>query len=314
MKKGWLVLGILAAAGAGIGLLLHGRQEPPQVPVQTLALRTVEQTVSCSGVVEAGESCGVFPEAACVVSEVLVKKGQAVHAGDVLLRVDKEATRARQTTDGREAAAALALATMPDGIIAPEDGVVTAVSAAAGQWLEPGSVCVALAPRSAMQIRVAIREKNLPLLQTGQTVYVSGDGFSRSRYRGQLVSISSSARSASSGGETVVEGVVSLDRGECDDSLRLGLTAKARIVTATAEERAVIPYAAVMADDDGQEYVFLANDGTAQRRNITPEAELPEGVLLSAEESGALNGARVITRPESVTDGAVITIEGEESR
>ena len=113
-----LLAALMTGAAVWAALLPAGeRAQRTQVTVCRLSAGTVERTVSWTGTVEAGEVRGIRPAAACIVAEVTVKKGQSVRAGDVLLRVDKTATRAAQD-DGARRQDALALAAMPDTVVA----------------------------------------------------------------------------------------------------------------------------------------------------------------------------------------------------
>ncbi len=309
MKKWWLFFVAAAVAAGGIALVL-GRPSPV-VTVDTVRLqpRAVEQKITCTGVVEAAEKQSVSLDVACIIKEVLVEEGQTVEAGTPLVTVDKEASRLAGLAGN--GSGALALAAMEDTITADEAGVVLAVNAKAGQPLEAGMPCVVVAPRSALQVRIAIKQKDLRTLEEGMPARVSGDGFRRGAYEGALTEISATAHTVSSG-ETVVEGVVSLDEGQVDDSLRLGLTAKAAVVVSADEAALVVPYAAVQEDDQGKEYVYVLERGCARRRELQVAEELPTGVLLADE---ALAGAEIIMDPESVTqDGMLVNVSGEMSR
>ena len=95
-----------------------------------------------------------------------------------------------------------------------------------------------------------------------------------------------------------------LDAGAADASLRFGLTARAEIVTAADGGRVVVPYEAIGADDDGQEYVLLLQNGTAVRQDIAPERELKNGALLDAAQSRRLSGQDAVRQPEQIASGA----------
>ncbi len=309
MKKWWLFFVAAAVASSGIALVL-GRPAP-EVTVDTVRLepRAVEQKITCTGVVETAEKQSISLDVTCIIKEVLVEEGQTVEAGTPLVRVDKEASRlAGLTGQGGDA---LTLAAMAETITADKAGVVLAVNAKAGQPLEAGTPCVVVAPRSALQVRIAIKQKDLRTLEEGMPAQVSGDGFRRGSYEGALTEISATAHTAGSG-ETVVEGVVSLDEGQADDSLRLGLTAKAAVVVSANEAALVVPYDAVREDDQGKEFVYVLEDGFARRRELQVAEELSTGVLLADE---ALAGAEIITDPDAVTqDGMPVTVSGEMSR
>lgn len=304
MKKWWIVLVAAAVACVGIGFVLRRPEETVTVRTTRLQPQTVEQTVSCAGIVEAANGTGVFAPTVCILKEVTAQEGKPVKAGDVLAVVDKETTRLAGLADSK--AAALALAAMPDKLTAPEDGILVAVNGHTGQTLEEGTPCVVIAPRSSVQVRIAIREKDLRKLKEGMPVRVTGDGFSKKSYTGTLTEISSTAHTK--GGETVVEGVVSLQSGQVDDSMRLGLTAKAAVITSSKEDGVVVPYEAVREDDNAKEYVYVLQDGVAVRRELKVAAELMDGLLL---EDTSLAGATLITQPDLVPEeGAAVAVEG----
>lgn len=307
MKKWWIWLVVVAVAVGGVGLFLGWPTTSVTVDTVRLQLQRVEQTVTCSGTVESVESTGVVLPLACVLERVCVETGQQVEKGAVVAVVDKEATRLLL---GSQPTALVALAALDEQLTAPATGIVVAVKGKAGETLEMGTPCVALAPRSSLQVRIAIREKDLPSLETGMRVRVTGDGFDRDSYSGTLSEISSTAGNTGTG--AVVEGVVTLEAGQADASLRLGLTAKAAIVTAVSEEALVVPYEAVVSGSDGRDSVYVLEEGLARRREITAQAQLSEGLLLADD---ALEGATVILQPERITgDGmAVIATEQEET-
>lgn len=302
MKKRWILAVAGVAAAAGVAVLLRPADKTACVQTQQLKTQRVEQMVTCSGVLEAGGRESVYAGAGCVIGEVLVEEGQAVCAGDALLRVDKTATRGMQSSDRTQAA--LALAAMPDIVTAPADGIVLKVNAKPGEWLAVQAPCAVLATREDMRVRVRIREKDLPTLRTGLAASVSGDGLGEERYTGVLTEISPAARTTT-GGAAVVEGVVTLDAGQSSETLRPGLTAKARIVTAVTEQGVLVPYAAVQEDAHGR-YVYVLRNGRACRAALEPVAELADGVLT---EDVALSGCTVILEPERVQEGAAVTAQ-----
>ena len=305
MKKWWIWLVVVAVAGSGIGVVLGWPETPVAVETETLQPRRVEQTVTCSGLVEAADTTGVVLPMNCVLEQVHVRVGQQVEKGAVVATVNKEATRKLL---GNQPAALMGLASMEAELTAPETGIVVAVAGTPGTVLEAGNPCAVLAPRSALRVRITIREKDLPSLETGMQARVSGDGFSRDSYRGALAEISYTAGASGTG--AVVEGVVTLEKNQADASLRLGLTAKAAIVTAVSEEALVVPYEAVVSDSDGRDYVYVLEEGLARRRELTVAAQLGDGLLLA---DGGLEGAQVILEPEKIFgEGMAVHATAEE--
>lgn len=299
MKKRWILVLLVGAIGVG-ALTLDGDSETVKVTTAVLSSGRVEQTVTCTGVVESAKATGVFLPVPCMIDQVCVKEGDRVKKGDVLAVIDKQATF---DTAGNEAVR-LQLAAMAEEVTATKNGVVVAVNAQNGMSLEAGIPCVLLALESDLQVRVCLREKDLQVLRKGMTVRLSGEGFSRPLYYGTLTEIAAAARTDTSAG-TVVDGVVKLDEGQSDDSLRLGLTARATVVTAVTEQGIVVPHEAVLSDSQGY-YVYLLRDGCARRKNIAVAGQVADGVLL-AEQS--LEGQTVICQPGKITEEGIAVQE-----
>lgn len=295
MKKRWFwLLGAMLAA-VGIGMWANRPVTPPTVKTAVLTATPVEQTVTCNGVVEAVDGVGVFAPVSCRIREVCVTEGQRVKKGDVLAVVDKEATYA----DANDIPTQVALAAMEEELTASEDGIVVEVYVEAGETLEFGKPCVLLVRPCDLRVRIAIREKDLRVLREGMSVRLSGDGLEQSSYQGTLTEISGTA--SANGSTTVVEGVVSPDVGQTDDSFRLGLSAKATVITSVIEEGYLIPYEAVLADEKGS-YIYVLQDGKACLRRVEEVVQVPQGLLLT---DGSLEDATVIMEPEKVAgDGA----------
>lgn len=298
MKKRWLWWIGAVVAVVGIGVWVNRPVTPPTVKTMVLTATQVEQTVTCNGVVEAVDGIGVFAPVSCRIREVCVTEGQRVKQGDVLALVDKEATYA-ETGD---LPTQIALAAMEEALTAPEDGIVVEVSAKAGETLTFGTPCVLLVRPCDLQVRIAIREKDLRVLREGMSVKLSGDGLERSSYSGTLTEISGTASAHSSA--TVVEGVVSPDVGQTDASFRLGLSAKATVITSVVEEGYLIPYEAVLADEQGS-YIYLLQNGKARLYRVEGAEQVARGLLLT---DASLADASVILQPEMVTgDGVEVT-------
>lgn len=289
MKKWIWIIGILALA-VGVGIWMNRTETPPTVRTMVLTPTRVEQTISCNGVVEATDGVGVFAPISCRIREVCVEVGQRVKKGDVLAVVDKEATR----SDGGDIATQLAVAALDENIVAPEDGIIVEVGAKAGQTLKLGTSCVLLVRPEDLRVRIAIREKDLRVLREGMTVHITGDGLEQRQYGGVLSDISCTA--SSSGSSAVVAGVVTPNAGETDTSFRIGLTAKATVVTAVTEKGFLVPYEAILADEQGS-YFYIAEKGIAHMYRVTDAVQVASGVLLTDDE---LTDATVVLEPEKV--------------
>lgn len=294
MKKRWIVM-LLATISASVILATNMKSDAEiSVKVLTLTPRRIEQTVSCAGIVEAADGVPVLAPMSCYIKSVAVKKGQRVKKGDLLAVIDLDATREAIA----DPAQLLVLATLKDRLTAPEDGVVLSVKAKANQKLDLGTPCAVIARDRDVQLRIGIREKDLKKLKRNMTVRVKGEGFQKEGYMGKLAEISSTARTDATSG-TVVEGVVILDDGEADASLRLGLNAKAMVIVSVTENGLVIPYEAIMSDEQG-DYVYICKDERASKYRLPDHSKTVEGVMVTDAE---WEGVKVVLQPDCITEG-----------
>ncbi len=309
MKKYVWLAAVTAVLIAGV--LLVGnvvKVEPVAVSVYTVKSQSVEKTVSCSGKIEAAESQKVYASTSCIAQNVLVEAGQQVTKGDVLFTVDVDATKQALATLGGTTGVQIP-EKVEEEITAPVSGVVTALDVENGGLIDASQPCVEISPASSLQVKVAIHERDLKNVKVGQTVKVTGVAFEKPAYQGVVKSIAKSARQRISGtiSETVVDAVIELREDELDDSLRLGLTAKARVVVDEEENAVVVPYDYVMEDGNQQEYVYLYENGVAVKRVIGTADELPSGFRVT---EGLQPGDVIIANPDAIPEeGVPVTIK-----
>ena len=312
-KYGWL-FGLTLAAIAGI--LMGGRlmKKPPvEVSVITLEPQLVEQTVSCSGKVEAAKSQNVYLDMRCVAKDVYVQAGQKVNRGDVLFTVDVNATRQVLAQAGGLAASQIDEEMITKEVTATASGVISSLNVTSGSLADTSKPCAVIASSDQMQVKIAVREQDLQKVAIGQSVTITGSGFRKSAYTGILTELSASARQQLVGTvtDTVVDAVVMFDQDQMDASLRAGLNAKAAVRVSSIPEALVLPYECVMQDEEGSEYVYAFSDGHAVRRDIVSGEEWSAGFHVV---SGLQAGDQVILDPDKVPhDGAAVIPGGAAS-
>ncbi len=99
-KKRYIVIGAAVVIGAVLVVrnINASKNMVVYVNTQEAALGTVENIVSVSGTVQSAETKSYFSDIAAPVSEVNVKVGDKVSAGDVLCTYDSEAIELAQQT------------------------------------------------------------------------------------------------------------------------------------------------------------------------------------------------------------------------
>ena len=301
MKKYvWLGLGTALLVLLIVGIGAWTRPTESEVSTVTVTAQTVKQHVMCTGKIENAGSYEVFVDAPCIAGTVYVTEGQRVKKDEVLFAVDTDATK--------QALAALG-ASVPSGsgafakteITAPTDGVVTMLKVKTGEITDHSTPCAVIAAGDGIQVTVAVRERHLPNIRVGQEAVVSGVAFTKERYSGTVVSVAKTAHQQYIGSvsETVVDAVIALKDGEADESLRVGLNAKAEVVIGLHEDALLLPYDCVAVAENGEEYVYVyGSDGSARRRVVVLGEECADGVLVV---SGLSSGERVVQTPEALS-------------
>ncbi|MCI8554669.1 MAG: HlyD family efflux transporter periplasmic adaptor subunit [Clostridiales bacterium] len=291
------------------GILLAGNAVKTSVPlVEYRLIETceVEDTILCTGRMESADSEKVFVSVPCIAGEVYVSAGEAVEAGQPLFSLDIGATRQALAASGGSLSSMgltdQALEKMESEVKAPAAGIVTTLNVVQGELTDTENACAVISSSESLQVAIAISEKSLKKASVGQTVRVSGMAFDKESYQGVLSYIAPSARQQLSGStmETVVDAVVTLE--ELDESIRPGLSARARIVTGSKPAALVAPYEDVLQDEEGNEYVFLCQEGKAVKRVVVTGGELSQGYEIL---EGLQEGDRVISAPEEqrLSDG-----------
>lgn len=88
--RGKLPVALLIAALIGLPLLLQGvsRQQPKRVAIEAVQARALKPSVLASGVLEFRERADLSPEVLAKVAQILVKEGDRVVKGQLVMRLD----------------------------------------------------------------------------------------------------------------------------------------------------------------------------------------------------------------------------------
>ena len=154
---------------------------------------------------------------------------------------------------------------------------------------------------------VAVNEGDIPLVETGQPVELSGAALPDGEFYGRVTAVSDTAYtstlSAVSVPVTVVDVTVSIEDGD-EALLRSGYSVTARLTT--GEERTVnmLPYSVIAQDEEG-EYVYLLENGVAVRHGIVTGIELPDRTEIV---EGVTSEDVVLTNPETLFEGARVRV------
>jgi len=182
-------------------------------------------------------------------------------------------------------------------LVAPSDGIVTAVSITSGSDAASGdAIQIAATP---LEVTTSVVEKDVASISVGQPADVTISALSGSTLQGTVISI---APTASSGGSS---GVVSYDveiaLTDTPAGLRPGMTADVTITTASATGVLSIPARALLGTTGAYRVRVLAADGTVTPTDVTVGLITDSLVEI---KSGLQAGDRVITGTSTAQNGA----------
>lgn len=293
----WLAALVAAAiaAAAAYALLLA-----PGVDAVRVVRKDVVQSVVASGRIATPFRVDVGSQIVGTVAEVPVTEGQAVRAGQVLVRLDSAEARANL----RQAQATLANAQaqyernrkLSEGgfigksalddlwqklevartgveaaraklayatISAPRDGVLIRRDVERGDVVQAGKVLMVLSPAGETQVVLQIDERNLGRLKLGQPALASADAYPQERIAAEVVYINPG---------------VDAQRGTVEVKLRIprppaylkqDMTVSADIEVARSAGALALPAEAVHDATGGAPWVLLAKDGRAEQRAVS---------------------------------------------
>jgi multidrug efflux pump subunit AcrA (membrane-fusion protein) len=188
-------------------------------------------------------------------------------------------------------------------ITAPISGVILERHGAVGEHLRPeaiGASLFVLADLGQMEVQVDVEEQSLGKLRVGQPCRIIPDAYSERRYSAKVSRWQPQVNRA----RAVVRVILTID--EPDDFLLAEMNCRAIILSSPASpqpETLWIPAAAVITEAD-QTYVFVTENGVAQRRPVKlgetkdSQVQIVEG--LTKTEQIVLPGPQPPTEGQSV--------------
>lgn len=155
-------------------------------------------------------------------------------------------------------------------------------------------------------VNASVNQSDISKIKCGQRVLISGRGFSDCY--GKIDKISDSARSLMNGinEDTVVDVCICFDN-ECDAAnLKSGYAVKIKIDVSEEKVIEILPYKAVHNDDDGREFVYIFDNGTAVKKYIQTGKETSAGIEVL---SGITHyDTLLIADSKKITDGGYVRI------
>jgi len=310
---------------------------PRETLVETAEVRiaTINDRITAIGDGEALRSVTVVPLASGVLSEISVKSGDRVKAGDVLARLDsdtetiardraalsvasiEEKVRRTERLASSRAASEVALSDARSeletaklalrdaevvlqrrSIVAPFDGIVGIVKVEAGQYVTSQTEVATLDDRSAILVDFWVPERFAAVLQTGQKVEALPIAIQGSSVSGEITEIASRIEQAS---RTLQ---VRARIANPQDVLRPGMSFRVEMRFPGESFPAVDPLAIQWSSDGA--YVWKAQEGKALR---TPVRIVQRNSDLVLVDGSLVSGESVVTEGvQTLREGAALKV------
>ncbi len=295
----WRWLGVLAAAAVAAAWAIAWWRGS-EVEAVRIARKDVVQTVVAAGRIAAPYRVDVGSQIVGTVIDVPVAEGQAVRAGQVLIRLDSAEVRAnllqaQATLANAQAqydrnrrlfeAGFIGKSALDDlwqklevartgvdaarakldytTIAAPRAGVLIARDVERGDVVQPGKALMVLSPAGETQVVLQIDERNLSRLKLGQPALASVDAYPQDRIPAEVVYINP--------GVDAQRGTVQvkLRIPHPPDYIKQDMTVSADIEVARSARALAVPSIAVRDASAAAPWVLVAKDGRAERRAVT---------------------------------------------
>jgi len=316
-----------------------GLEKSPTVRVIPASKASLSQSLSLTGTAEPYREAQLASPAEGPVLALRVREGDQVHTGDLLLSigrktgtdalisslekelkteadnvrrtrqlVEKESIPAEELDRARTAYEKVKaqLIQMEEkardyDVTAPWDGVVSRVAVKAGQFVGARTVLLEMYDPASMVIRAAVPEKHALRVTVGMSVDVKLDAYPDTVIRGHIARVYPYLDSRLRTRTIEIEP-------DTQVTLLPGMFARVQILLQTVEDVVVVPEKAVLRTPNGQQMVFVAEEGRALRKSV--ETGIREGDRIQIS-SGIQHGDRVIVAGhEKLRDGAAVSITG----
>jgi RND family efflux transporter MFP subunit len=305
--------------------------ERPAVPVRVQVVAPFNENLmkTYTGVLEGQNQAVIYAKIAEAVDSVLVREGDRVSAGQVLIKLDREGptSNLRQAesvfrnaeknynkmkvlfeqgaisesqhdaaeTDYQVARASYEAARQLVEAQSPIKGTVTSVNVRRGDFLQQGQVMATVAATDRLRVRFEVKTSDMNLVQLGDTVRVVSETINEA-LSGVVTAVAQSADPVSRAFE--VEAIVVNAGSESGTAFRPGMFVRVQLIMQRLENVIGVPQGAVIALANGSA-VYVVDDGVAFRRMVTLGAEAGGRVVI---EHGLQPGDTVVTLGQSYLD------------
>jgi membrane fusion protein, multidrug efflux system len=334
-----IALALSGCKGGNDAQAKEAEKGPDAVPVEVseAARRTIAASYSNTANLEPVAESQVVAKTSGVALQVLVEEGQAVRAGQVLVRIDPDRARlqvaqsnaqlrkleanyqraqqlaAQQMVSANDldqlrydlenARAVNRLANLElsyTNVVAPISGVVASRSIKAGNFVQINTPIVRIVDASRLEATLDVPEREIATLKPGLPVKLQADALPDRTFEGVVDRVAPVV----DGGSGTFRVISSFDGG---GALQPGMFGRLRIDYDQRANALTIPRLALL-DDEGEPAVFVVRDGKVARTAITLGYQ--DGAFVEVRD-GLSEGDAVVTAGKvALREGSAVQVIG----
>lgn len=195
-------------------------------------------------------------------------------------------------------------------VVAPCDGVITAVNAEEG--VTAGGPLFVIEDLSSLMVSASVGEYDIPYIAEGMEATVRCDAVQGSEYTGKVSSVAPTGMPGNTGTSYSIEADID---GE-DGKILVGMNAKVSIISDKRENALTITYDALSTDEDGNDVIYIAEkdeNGVYHAKMIQVEIGLENDYEIEIISDSISAGMYVLTNTTMLSDGDVVLINEEDT-
>lgn len=307
-KKGiilFIVLGVAILVGGGAYVYANS-QTKSAIAVQTspLSKATLQNTISATGVVESYTKDTISDSSNFEITKLYVSVGQWVAKNDWLCQLYDKSDESYSY------------------VKATNSGTITEMNAVKGN-LANGKLFT-IEDTNDLKIRGKVKEANLNHIYVNMPVMVKSDATDDKVFPGNLTKIAptaikpdSSATSSASNNKAEFE--IEVDLPNDTTGLKIGMNTRLNIVSEERADVFCVPFDALIIDASGQSCIYIAKENPVEQGSYTVESipvttGLETDSLIEIAGDQLSPGLAVISQPQAIQPGTVVTLETEVSK
>jgi len=306
MKKGLkaviiviVILGILGVLGRIAYFRYEGKLDILQkkgaevletatpVAVSKVRKADISESLVFNGEIVPVTEVNIFSTVPGKVKDILVREGDRVAKGEVLLHIDRSEA---------------GLTYAPTPVESTIDGIVKSVIAEVGAYSTPQAPLLSIVDMDTVNFVVKVPERYIYKIRRGLGAEISVVAYPDRRFYGRVSRMSPVIDPLSRTQEVKIE--ISNPR----NTLKPGMFGDVKIVIRRKNDVLVVPLQAVI-DRDGRDVIFLVKDDKAVM--IEPELDIREGNLISVSKGAEPGDTVIVIGQQNVNTGDEVNITEE---